>query len=111
MISARQRRELGLTVDVHAVVDFGLVSISQPHLLNSSPHEQRPETSHLVTDLKAESLSRTFIFFPAPPRLCVEKETAIRRLLLPRFRRWQPTDFPKRPGKKLILARGENEGR
>jgi hypothetical protein len=39
--------QFGVTVTVHAAVDFGLVLISQPHLPKSSPHEQPIGTSHL----------------------------------------------------------------
>ena len=42
-----QSGELGLAVNVHAVLEFGLVLISQPHLPESSPHEQPIGTSHL----------------------------------------------------------------
>ena len=51
--------EFGLTVDVHAVLVFGLVLLSQPHLPKSSLHEQRSETSQLGT---AELPTRQSLF-------------------------------------------------
>ena len=42
------RRKAGLTVQVHTAVVLGSVSISQPHLSKSSPHEQPLGTSQLA---------------------------------------------------------------
>ena len=42
------RGELGIAMRVHAVAVFGPVPLSQPHLSNSSQHEQPVGTSHLA---------------------------------------------------------------
>ena len=52
------RREFGLTVNVHAALESGLVLLSQPHLPKSSPHEQRPETSQLGAGMKQWKVGR-----------------------------------------------------
>ena len=46
-LGSTQGGEFGLTVRVHVALEFGLLVISQPHLSNSSPHEQPIGTSQL----------------------------------------------------------------
>lgn len=55
-LGSTQRGEFGFTMRVHAAVVLGMVSISQPHLSKSSPHEQPIGTSHLaVTFIEIEA--------------------------------------------------------
>ena len=46
-LGSTQRGEFVFTMRVHVAWVLGMVSISQPHLSNSSPHEQPIGTSQL----------------------------------------------------------------